>query len=328
MNYESPIQELDSINGNRIFIKRDDLLPFAFGGNKVRIAQEFFADMELKNKNCMVGYGNARSNLCRALSVMARAKGYPCYIISPNDDDGKRAETFNSRIVSMCGAVTVPCDKRHVSEAVTSVLDGCIQAGLNPYYIYGDPRGNGNEAVPVKAYIKTTKEIINQEQRLGIRFDRIYLASGTGMTQSGLIIGSQLFNRAWDICGISVARPRERGTAVIQVYIDKYYKETDLPRTVPNRPILFLDDYVLDGYGTYNDVISQTIYAAYQQFGIAFDPTYTGKAFWGMDNHLRQNNISGKNVLFIHTGGTPLFFDFIASQRGSPLHTEPTCMHL
>lgn len=43
--------------------------------------------------------------------------------------------------------------------------------------------------------------------------------------------------------------------------------------------------------------------------GIPLDPTYTGKAFLGMRDYIIKNNISNKNVPFIHTGGTPLFFD-------------------
>ena len=43
--------------------------------------------------------------------------------------------------------------------------------------------------------------------------------------------------------------------------------------------------------------------------GIAMDMTYTAKAFMGMCEYINENEISGKNILFIHTGGTPLFFD-------------------
>jgi len=45
--------------------------------------------------------------------------------------------------------------------------------------------------------------------------------------------------------------------------------------------------------------------------GIALDTTYTGKAFWGMQRYLEKQGIRGKNILFIHTGGTPLFFDVL-----------------
>ena len=43
--------------------------------------------------------------------------------------------------------------------------------------------------------------------------------------------------------------------------------------------------------------------------GIPLDSTYTGKAYAGMRAYLNKQGIRGKNILFIHTGGTPLFFD-------------------
>ena len=46
-----------------------------------------------------------------------------------------------------------------------------------------------------------------------------------------------------------------------------------------------------------------------KQYGIPLDSTYTGKAFRGMLSYLEENGIHGQKILFIHTGGTPLFFD-------------------
>lgn len=37
--------KLDAGSGNEIYVKRDDLLPFSIGGNKVRISEAFYADM-------------------------------------------------------------------------------------------------------------------------------------------------------------------------------------------------------------------------------------------------------------------------------------------
>ena len=45
------------------------------------------------------------------------------------------------------------------------------------------------------------------------------------------------------------------------------------------------------------------------RYGIPLDSTYTGKAFWGMTKYLENKKITKKSILFIHTGGTPLFFD-------------------
>lgn len=42
MEWMTPITPIQGYGENSFYIKRDDLLPFSFGGNKVRIAQEFF----------------------------------------------------------------------------------------------------------------------------------------------------------------------------------------------------------------------------------------------------------------------------------------------
>ena len=45
--------------------------------------------------------------------------------------------------------------------------------------------------------------------------------------------------------------------------------------------------------------------------GLPLDPTYTGKAFWGMKQYIEEHQLQDCYVLFIHTGGTPLFYDCI-----------------
>ncbi|MBO4872916.1 MAG: pyridoxal-phosphate dependent enzyme [Lachnospiraceae bacterium] len=312
MNEMTPIQALPDINGCHVFIKREDLLPFSFGGNKVRIAEAFFDDMERKGGSCMVGYGNARSNLSRALSAMARARNVPCRIISPDDEDGSRTETFNSRLVRAAGAGIASCPKTRVKETVEAVLAECRAEGLVPYYIYGDSDGRGNEAVPSEAYVKTAAEIAAQEKGLGLKFDRIYLALGTGMTQAGLMLGAALLERSWEIIGISIARPADRCRTVLRERMEAYLREKGLPVQCLPEPLV-RDAYLLGGYGKWNEAVAETIREMYGGFGIPLDPTYSGKAFWGMRQDLEQDAPPGGNILFLHTGGGPLFFDFLQS---------------
>ena len=44
-------------NGNQIFVKREDALPFSFGGNKVRFAEAYLEDMQAKGCDAMIMYG-------------------------------------------------------------------------------------------------------------------------------------------------------------------------------------------------------------------------------------------------------------------------------
>ena len=55
---ETPILRMagEPEDSNELYIKREDLLPFSMGGNKVRIGEAFFDDMKQKGCDCMVIY--------------------------------------------------------------------------------------------------------------------------------------------------------------------------------------------------------------------------------------------------------------------------------
>ncbi|MEY8675298.1 pyridoxal-phosphate dependent enzyme [Thomasclavelia cocleata] len=308
------IHKLNDNYDNDIYVKREDLLPFSFGGNKVRIAEEFFLDMERKNKNILIAYGNSRSNLCRILSNMAFQKRIPCIVISPADDDGRIVNTNNGILVNACDTQYVYCKKNTVAETVEKVLFDVRGKGLNPYYIYGDKYGKGNENIPVNAYYKVYSQILKQEAELNSRFDYIFLATGTGMTQAGLLCGKLLNpDDNHKIIGISVARTSENEREVLKNYIKSFLIKIN--KNVAENEILDVikidDNYIQDGYGKANDQIMTKISDIYKSEGFYLDPTYTGKAFFGMLEYLNSNNIIRKRILFIHTGGLPLFFDNI-----------------
>lgn len=311
MEWITPITPLYGLEDNNFYIKRDDLLPFSFGGNKVRIAKEFFDDMDSKGSDCMIGYGNARSNLSRAIANMNSLRKGECHIISPTEDDGNRIQTNNSAIVEMCGACFHFCRKDAVADTVQAVWNECMQKGMKPYYIYGDKYGHGNEEVPLRAYVKVFREIQNQADDMNIQFDYIFLATGTGMTQAGMIAGAALYgSKKEKIIGISVSREKVRQENILNDMLSTYSAKNNV--CLEAGLIEVCDEYISGGYGKYNEEIISTIRNMMILNGIPLDPTYTGKAFWGMLQYIKSKKIEGKNILFIHTGGTPLFFDSIA----------------
>ncbi|PLS01108.1 1-aminocyclopropane-1-carboxylate deaminase/D-cysteine desulfhydrase [Neobacillus cucumis] len=304
------IHKLNYSDGlNDFYIKREDLLPFSFGGNKVRFASEYFKDMKRLNYDCIISYGNSRSNLNRIIANMSKVKNIPCYVISPADESGERIETNNSRMVKNFGVTFIPCKKENVSQTVSWVLNECKSNGLKPYYIYGDIYGKGNEKVAIKAYVEVYNEILEFEKDSQFSFDYIFLASATGTTQSGLICGRLLNGDNRQIVGISIARKKANGKEIILNNIREYLKGDEV--LFKEEDICFEDKYVVDGYGEYNIEIIKVIKDILNTDGIPLDPTYTGKAFWGMREFLKQKKIEGKKILFMHTGGTPLFFDYL-----------------
>ena len=287
-------------NGNRFFIKREDMLPYSFGGNKARIGAEYLSDMLEKGCTHMVAYGNARSNLCRVLANLCAGEGLPITIITPADDDGKQREAFNGKLCESFGAKIVPCLKTGVAETVDRVLEGIRQNGETPYYIYGDRTGQGNRAVPVRAYQKAWAEIRSQGT-----FDKIVLALGTGMTQAGLLCGMKDDEHKPEVLGISIAREESAARGHIQAYINACMGgETSAGIRICDR--------FRSGYGQYDEAIADCIRQMMARHGIPLDGTYTAKAWHGMKVLAKEENWQNEQILFIHTGGTPLFFD---SQR-------------
>lgn len=302
--------------GNQVYLKREDLLPYSFGGNKARIGQCYLEDMQKKGCNHMLAYGNARSNLCRVLSNLCAANGYPLTILSPADDDGQQRPSMNGALCRQLGAEIIPCLKTGVAESVDAAMESIRAAGDIPYYIYGDRTGQGNKAVPVAAYASQYAPLMEQCQaQFGFLPDLICLALGTGMTQAGLLCGQSVYDHGDQplpqIIGLSTARDADAATAHLTAYIRDYAATHPVMADAAISRIRVYDQ-CRGSYGAPDDAIADLIRRQFRDHGLPLDMTYTGKAYYAMEQLIRQEGWQGKRVIFIHTGGTPLFFDGVA----------------
>lgn len=318
------IQKLNfGINDNDFYIKRDDLFPVALGGNKARIALEFFSDMECKGCDCIIGYGSPKSNMCRAIALIAAKKNVPCYLVIPVEKESYVNNT-NGLINELCQAKYVFCDKETVSTTIKALVDDLKSKGFNPYYVNGNELGIGNEAVSRRAYENVYYEIQNQIDTDGKPFDCIFLPSRTGMTQAGLISGKLMSQGNERIIGISISKKKYSLINEIKRFCDPNQfakKNINL-----DSHIIVEDKYLCEGYGSYNRQIEKLIEYVLINESITLDPTYTGKAFHGMLEYIRDNEIRNKRILFIHTGGTPLFYDYFALKMHNNTYDVKKCV--
>lgn len=298
----TPIQRLnEKLNNNTFYIKRDDLLLISFGGNKARKAVLFFEDLEINNFNCVVTYGTSSSNHCRIVANIAAAMNVSCHIISPYEAS---KPTINNKIIKLFDAKITQFPVCEVNAAIDKKMDKLKAEGYKPYFIQGGGHGN----IGTQAYVTAYQEILVYEKINSLHFDYIFHASGTGTTQAGLVCGKIINNDKREIVGVSIARKNPYGGQVVCDSVNRYLKGKG-KNYVSTKTINFVDDYVLEGYGAYNNDILQTIKSVIVNSGIPMDTIYTGKAFWGMKEYIKKNGIKGKTILFVHTGGTPQFFD-------------------
>lgn len=287
-----------NLNNNNFYIKRDDLLPFSFGGNKARKATMFFEDIKAKKCDTVITYGSSSSNHCRVVANMAKANGLGCIIISPEED---YVETANSKLVNMLGARVIKTTLDSVAKTIDETME-TLNRTCKPYFI----QGGGHGVLGTRSYVEAYDEICKFEKENDIKFDYIFHASGTGTTQAGLVAGRLMKkNENQKIIGISIARPNPRGKQVILDSLNEYFKNSD----DYTDKVDFIDDYLCGGYGKYTQDVLAVVKKVFEFEGVPLNTTYTGKAFYGMENFIIKNNINNKNILFINTGGSPLFFD-------------------
>lgn len=309
MNIENmqptPIVELGEYRGNHLWMKREDLIPFSFGGNKARKARLFFQEIDRGDYDCVVTYGSGSSNHCRVVANECCRRGMNCFIISPEE---ATEPTFNSQMMELFGAeiTTVPVSEVH--DTIEGKIEELKAAGKKPYFIEGGGHGN----IGTEAYVQCYEEIKKQEEKIGVHFDYIFFASGTGTTHAGLVCGQLLNGDQRSIVGISIARKNPRGRDVVLNSIRSYLQDKVSEEKIQVATV-FLDDYTT-GYGKDDSRVKDTIKTVLGAYGIPLDKTYTGKAFMGMTEYI--NKMKGLDILFIHTGGTPLFFDTLLTIRG------------
>ena len=163
----TPIQFLDTEQENALYIKRDDLIPYSFGGNKARKACLFFEEIDKGAYDCVVTYGSSHSNHCRVVSNMAAARGKKCYLIGPEEVSDT---TFNSKLMQCFGAeiITVPVENVH--ETIEEQLHKLKKSGKKPYFIPGGGHGN----LGTQAYVNCYNEIKEYEKANHIFFEYIF----------------------------------------------------------------------------------------------------------------------------------------------------------
>lgn len=134
--------------GAKIYIKRDDLLPFSFGGNKLRIADELFRSMKSSGCDTIISYGSPSSNMNRVIAQLARAKGIRCHVIIKRDgksfresDGAIHEEIVQSRGDSCmmdgtgmaCGEIGTcigTCISSCVGTCIGTCIDSCGSDGM------------------------------------------------------------------------------------------------------------------------------------------------------------------------------------------------------
>jgi len=137
----------------------------------------------------------------------------------------------------------------------------------------------------------------------GRAFDVIVHACGSGGTSAGLALGAGKYDVADEVRAIAVCDDRLTFTREIGRIMAE---ARALDGSLRSSARLEIEDrFKGPAYGVTTAEQRRSVVQAARRGGLLFDPTYTGKAWFGLTELVRDGTLRGKRVLFIHTGGLP-----------------------
>jgi D-cysteine desulfhydrase/L-cysteate sulfo-lyase len=286
----------------RVFIKRDDLLSFACGGNKVRKMQTVAAEAQAGGADTLITCGGVQSNHARVTAAAGAVLGMKVVLVV--NGQPQPAPTGNARLDALFGA-----DVRYVGSRderdpkMAAVADELRAAGRRPFIV---PLG-ASTATGALGFAKGVAEIATA----GIKPTVIIHSSSSGGTQAGLIAGCALLGLRARVVGVSADDSSASLTRTVDGLLDEIAAKLGARRdTIAASGAIEVDDsQVGGGYGVPTPASTEAMELVARSEGILLDPVYTAKAMAGLVARLRSGAFTSTDtILFWHTGGQPGYF--------------------
>ncbi len=308
-NLPTKIEKLERLSNElkaNIYIKRDDQTGSEFSGNKVRKLEYLVTDALAKGCDLLITCGGIQSNHCRATVAVATKLGLKSAVLLRISEEP--SVVGNYFLDKLMGGDVKFCTREEYSKQRTEIMEAMAAEyaaqGYKPYII---PEGASN-AIGSLGYYNCMQEIQQQEREMGINFDTVVIATGSGGTYSGLYAANELLELGKRVIGMAVCDDTKYFTDIAEEISGEMLQY--LPSEVAANPlnsenIEINDKYVGIGYAISRPEELEFIKKIARLEGVVFDPVYTGKAIYGLYNELQEggNIPQGSNILFIHTGG-------------------------
>lgn len=305
----TPIQKLDRLSnelGVNLYIKRDDFTGTEVSGNKVRKLEFAAAEALAQGAKTLITCGAVQSNHARATAAVARQLGLDVHLVLRSDENPPLEGNY--LLCTLLGAEIHLLSPETFGETFEQVMADikadCDEKG-RPGYIL--PIGASN-AIGNFGYCQAYQEILEQEAELGLNFDRLVCAVGSGGTYGGLFLGNLLSGGSKSILGFSISSEAAYFQNEIARIVNGSLNRLGLQESVLPGDIQINDLYAGRGYALSTPEEMAFIQAIARADGLLLDPVYTGKAFRGLLSEIKIQRQSGQlqasdNILFIHTGG-------------------------
>jgi D-cysteine desulfhydrase len=307
----TPFERLDRLtaawagaagNSPTIWVKRDDLTGFELSGNKVRKLEFHLAAARAAGADTVITCGAVQSNHCRATALAAARLGLRS-VLAVRTADGRPVAPTGNHLLHHLGAteiLTITPEAYDERDAVMKAVATDQSARGHSCWII--PEG-ASDALGMWGFVLAMRELAEQFDAAGIeRPPTIWHAASSGGTTAGI---------AWAVDRLKLRTPviaSSVGDAAVhlEVRVNAIWHDAldEFGGERPDVPLEIIDSYVGGGYA----VVTRDELAVQRDTtkltGLLFDPTYTGKALFGLRQEIRNGRWSSDDhVVFWHTGG-------------------------
>jgi 1-aminocyclopropane-1-carboxylate deaminase/D-cysteine desulfhydrase-like pyridoxal-dependent ACC family enzyme len=280
-----------------VWIKREDLLPVAFGGNKLRNLEYLVGTAVAEGCDALITSGRRWSNHARLTAAAGAMAGLAVHLvlsgppIEPPGPGVRLAKALGATVHQLPTA-----DRTLRNDTVVRLATELTSAGRRPYVI----ETGGSGVIGAFGQVLAGHEVMAQADALKLGIDRIVLPSATGGTQAGLLVG---LPQATRVTGIAVAKPIDELRPAIASLV------SGLGGAVEPEAIDLDDTQLGAGYGRPSEAATEAGQLIARSEGILVDPIYTAKALAGLIAGVRSGGWDGERIVFWHAGGLPGLFE-------------------
>jgi 1-aminocyclopropane-1-carboxylate deaminase/D-cysteine desulfhydrase-like pyridoxal-dependent ACC family enzyme len=298
----TPLQEMARLRetlggGPRLLVKRDDAIPFGFGGNKVRKLELVAAAALAAGADTLVTPGGVQSNHARATAATAARLGLRAHLVI----NGARPErpTANALLDELLGAeITYIAGREERAAALRDAEERLERGGRAPFIV---PLG-ASTPLGALGFARAVGELLRQ----GPAPDVIVHATSSGGTQAGLVAGCALNGLPTRVIGVSADDPAPDIEATVRAIVAGVGELLGVDGDALARAVPFAvdDTFVGGGYGVPSDASREAQRLAARTEALFVDHTYTAKALAALVAYVRAGRFrDDETVLFWHTGG-------------------------
>jgi len=318
-----PLPRLSAeLGGPALWIKRDDNIGPAFGGNKGRKLAFLLAEVLNQGRRKVITYGGLQSNHARMTAAACARLGLEAHLFffekrpSPLQGNLFLDTLLGAKLHFIPfggggdGSMTLETTNRLVR------LVSTVMVGPGAYFM---PVG-GHTVTGCLGYVDAALEIHEQTMSLGLDLGRVTVitAAGTGGTLAGLLAGFTLLGAPIRVLGIDVGKlwkafPASLARLAGELCAALGETYTFRPADVP----IIEGTYVGPGYAALTEASRTAVRLLARTEGILLDPVYTGKAMAGLVDLVGNGRFTTDDtVIFLHTGGFPGLWAFSGLEIG------------